>query len=108
AAAVDYGDGSGLQTLRLERDGTFRLHHQYFAPGVYRVTVTVTDDDGGVGTDDFLVTAPGNGRAAPASREAAAALFSLRPPDQGEPWQGGGFGVPARFGFPTGRRPRGR
>jgi hypothetical protein len=55
-ATVDFGDGSGPQALALARDGTFKLHYKYRDPGVYRVTVTVLDDDGGAGTASFLVT----------------------------------------------------
>jgi len=54
-ATVDYGDGSGDQPLTLT-DDTFDLSHIYADNGIYTVTVTVTDDDGGVGTDLVLVT----------------------------------------------------
>jgi hypothetical protein len=52
---VDYGDGSGPQQLNVRRDGSFRLRHRYERPGLYLVRVTVTDDDGGVGTYEFFV-----------------------------------------------------
>jgi hypothetical protein len=55
-ATVDYGDGTGPQVLKLDKDGTFKLHHKYDTPGTFRVIVTVTDDDGGVGTASFEVT----------------------------------------------------
>jgi PKD domain/Calx-beta domain len=55
-ATVDYGDGSGPQVLQLERDKKFHLHHKYRAPGTYVVTVTVVDDDGGVGIGQFVVS----------------------------------------------------
>src|SRR5262249_34856362 len=48
-AFVDDGDGSGPQPLHLGKGGDFRLHHRYRAPGVYRVTVIVVDDDGALG-----------------------------------------------------------
>jgi hypothetical protein len=54
-AMVDYGDGTGLHTLIL-RGHDFLLHHKYGHPGTYHVVVTVTDDDGAVGTDAFTVT----------------------------------------------------
>jgi PKD repeat protein len=48
-ATVDYGDGSGVQTLALNADKTFLLSH-LFVPGSYDVTVTVTDDAGAKGS----------------------------------------------------------
>ncbi len=54
-ATVDYGDGSGTQALALVGK-TFALSHTYADNGVYTVTVTVTDDDSGVGTDGVQVT----------------------------------------------------
>src|SRR5262249_8550434 len=61
-AAVDYGDGSGPQELKLDHDKTFHLHHKYDSAGAFVVTVTVRDDDGGVGTGQFV----GRTSAAPA------------------------------------------
>jgi PKD repeat protein len=55
-ATVDYGDGSGVQPLALNPDGTFALGHVYADDGLYTVTVTVTDDDGGAGSDTAIVT----------------------------------------------------
>jgi hypothetical protein len=55
-ATVDFGDGSGLQTVTPDKTGQWSLEHVYLRPGVYHVTVTVTDDDGGVGVDTFTVT----------------------------------------------------
>ncbi len=54
-ATVDYGDGSGLQPLTLAADNTFALSHTYLDDGTYTVTVCVTDDDGGVGSDQLTV-----------------------------------------------------
>jgi len=50
-ATVDYGDGTGEQPLALNTDKTFELSHDYtFTQGkAFRVTITVTDDDGGSG-----------------------------------------------------------
>jgi len=55
-ATVDYGDGTGVEPLTLNGDKTFTLSH-VFAAGSYAatVTVTVTDDDSGVGSDTVLV-----------------------------------------------------
>ncbi len=47
-ATVNYGDGSGTNPLTLTGK-SFTLNHLYTSSGAYRVTVTVTDDDGGVG-----------------------------------------------------------
>jgi hypothetical protein len=55
-ATVDYGDGSGVQTVTPDKSGNWSLQHLYLRPGVYHVTVTVTDDDGGVGVDSFTVS----------------------------------------------------
>jgi Ca2+-binding RTX toxin-like protein len=55
-ATVDYGDGSGPQCLALNADRTFTLSHTYADDGVYNVTVSVADDDSGVGTDTLTVT----------------------------------------------------
>jgi PKD repeat protein len=54
-ATVDYGDGSGVQTLTLNPGKTFSLSHVFTKKGIYRVTVKVMDDDGGVGTAAFVV-----------------------------------------------------
>lgn len=48
-ATVDYGDGSGAQSLSLDA-GAFSLSHAYGAAGTYSITVTVTDDAGMSGT----------------------------------------------------------
>mgnify|MGYP000948042177 CR=1 FL=1 len=55
-AAVDYGDGSETQPLTLDSGKTFDLSHVYADNGVYTVTVTVWDDDGGIGSKSFTVT----------------------------------------------------
>lgn len=54
-ATVDYGDGSGTQPLAIPPGQRLVFENHYQEPGSYHVTVTVTDDDGGVTTDDFLV-----------------------------------------------------
>lgn len=63
---VDFGDGTGTQTLQIGPRGEFReyeaveyafdLNHTFATSGTYNVTVTVTDDDGGSHTDTFTVT----------------------------------------------------
>jgi ELWxxDGT repeat protein len=55
-ATVDYGEGSGPADLALS-GRTFTLAHCYATAGTYTVTVKVTDDDGGVGADTFVVVA---------------------------------------------------
>jgi PKD repeat protein len=53
---VDFGDGSGVQPLTLSPDKTFTLSHAYADNGLFIVTVTVSDDKGGSGSDSFTVT----------------------------------------------------
>lgn len=55
-ATVNYGDGSGEQALALRADGSFALDHVYADNGAYIVTVVVTDNAGGAGSDTALVT----------------------------------------------------
>ena len=43
-ATADYGDGSGVSTLALS-GRTFSLSHVYATPGMFTVTVRVSDDD---------------------------------------------------------------
>jgi VCBS repeat-containing protein len=52
---VDYGDGTGPQPLAFNADRSFRLDHAYPALGTYRVTVSVTDREGAVGSQSFAV-----------------------------------------------------
>ncbi len=54
-ASVDYGDGSGVQSLALEADKSFQLSHPYAQNGVYTATVRVTDKDGASGTAQVTV-----------------------------------------------------
>src|ERR1051325_4512843 len=54
SGAGDYGDGSGLEPLSLVGN-SFALRHVYVAPGSYTVTVSVGDDDGGVGAASATV-----------------------------------------------------
>ena len=54
-ATVNYGDGSGAQTLALNPDNTFSLSQVYEDNGNFNVTVTVTDDDGGSDSSSFSV-----------------------------------------------------
>ncbi len=55
-ATVDYGDGSGSQSLALGADQTFALNHIFSDDGDYTVTVVVEDSAGRQGTDTVLVT----------------------------------------------------
>jgi hypothetical protein len=45
---IDFGDGQGGQPVPVE-DGTISATYRYGQPGVYLITVTITDKDGGVG-----------------------------------------------------------
>ena len=55
AATVDYGAGAGPQPLTLS-GSTYQLYYVYTQPGIYQVTITITDDDSGVGIANFTVT----------------------------------------------------
>jgi uncharacterized delta-60 repeat protein len=54
-ATVDYGTGAGPTNLSLVGK-SFDLSQVYATAGTYTVTVAVEDDDGGVGTDEVIVT----------------------------------------------------
>jgi ELWxxDGT repeat protein len=53
-ATVDFGDGSAPASLVLA-GRSLTLTHSYAAIGDYTLTVIVTDDDGGSGSDSFVV-----------------------------------------------------
>jgi Ca2+-binding RTX toxin-like protein len=55
-AEVNYGDGAGWQPLPLNANKTFTLSHTYADSGNYPVAVRVTDKDGGIGMDSFVVS----------------------------------------------------
>ncbi|MEO7131841.1 MAG: PKD domain-containing protein, partial [Dermatophilaceae bacterium] len=56
--SVDFGDGSAPVT-GTATGGTISVTHTYAAIGTYDVTVTVTDDDNGVGTASITLVAAG-------------------------------------------------
>lgn len=63
-AVVDYGDGSGEQSLALA--GTdFYLDHTYTSAGAFDVTVTVTDSDDAIGSATIPVTVTAEANVAP-------------------------------------------
>jgi len=55
-ATVNYGDGSGVQPLTLNSNKSFNLSHVYSDNGTFQVTVSITDDDSGVGYTYIQVT----------------------------------------------------
>ncbi len=54
-ATIDWGDGSSLVNVN-PATSPIAANHVYTSDGVFTVTVTVTDDDGGVNSDTLLVT----------------------------------------------------
>jgi hypothetical protein len=52
---VDYGDGSGSQTLSLLANKSFSLAHTYSKAGVFTVNVQVMDSRGASGSDSLTV-----------------------------------------------------
>ena len=54
-ASVSWGDGTSTNGIVSEADGagSVAAGNTYTVPGIYTVTVTVTDDDGGVGSSSF-------------------------------------------------------
>jgi uncharacterized membrane protein len=60
-AVIDWGDGAVTNGNVNQTAGTVSGAHSYAAPGMYTVTITVTDDDGGAGSDTLLVTVTADG-----------------------------------------------
>lgn len=68
-ATWDFGDGTVVsgtlaeENIEPDATGTTTADHVYSDPGTYTVTLTITDDDGAVGTDTMEVTVVGAGEA---------------------------------------------
>jgi uncharacterized membrane protein/uncharacterized protein YegL len=55
-AVIDWGDGTVTAGIVDQENGTVTGSHSYEVKGDYLVTITVTDNDGGQGSDTLLVT----------------------------------------------------
>ena len=53
---ISWGDGVSQSGSTSSQSDPITASHLYLLPATYRVRVTVTDKDGGVGADDLLVT----------------------------------------------------
>lgn len=73
-ATVNYGDGSGPQSLTLNPDKSFALSRAYPNPGTYVVTVSVSDGTGRTGGTSFRVAATPGPRLGTAGND----TFSIR------------------------------
>jgi hypothetical protein len=93
SATVDYGDGTGIQTLALTGT-TFALNHTYGTPGAKTVTVKVTDAGALVGTDTVTVTVTSG------STKVASTVKAVAKPKK--VMQGHGFKVKASVGIASG------
>ncbi|MBD3185137.1 PKD domain-containing protein [Candidatus Poribacteria bacterium] len=58
-AMINWGDGTETEGTVNQALNTVTGTHTYTANGEYNVTITVTDDDEGVGTDDLMVEVSG-------------------------------------------------
>jgi hypothetical protein len=76
-ATVDYGAGAGPQALTLAPDHSFVLGAVYAGSGPHTVTVTVTDDDGGVGNAEIVVVDYDSGRGDPFGGGAPPQILSI-------------------------------
>ncbi|HEU5183560.1 MAG TPA: Ig-like domain-containing protein [Gemmatimonadaceae bacterium] len=56
AYVVDWGDGTSSSGTALTQSSPLAASHVYAAVGTYTVRVTVTDKDGGTGSDDLTAT----------------------------------------------------
>ncbi len=60
SVTVDWGDGTGTQTLAVDQDAdTFAGSHHYAHGGTFTITVTVSDDDGGADSQSTTAVTAG-------------------------------------------------
>ena len=50
---ANWGWGDGTSTVQTVAEGAISATHAYASPGIYTITLAVTDDDGGTGTSLF-------------------------------------------------------
>jgi hypothetical protein len=47
AVSIDWGDGSPIDLISVQAEGTMNLKHVYKTPGIYKVVIKATDKNGG-------------------------------------------------------------
>jgi hypothetical protein len=78
-ATVNYGDGSGAQSVAVHADKTIQINHLYSDKGAYRVTVAVTDSHQASDSEGFtanVANVPPAVNAGPSATAAVGVAFT--------------------------------